>query len=71
MAKYVVSSTITVSLSKEVEADSEEQARDIAEGLCVPGLCSACESAGERNDDEWGLGGGLDGSPTDVEVRAR
>lgn len=65
--EYTVMGTITISINKRVRASSAEEARDMAEALTVPGLCHACESAGEDDPESWVIGG-LDGEPCNIEV---
>lgn len=67
MAKFVVSAEVTVSLHKEIEADSREEAIEKAQELGIPGLCHFCENAGLDADDEWELNG-LDGEPDNLRV---
>ncbi len=60
--RYSVIANITISVSTDVEADSEEQARELALERGVQGLCHHCASAdGER---QWVAGGELDGQPS-------
>lgn len=65
--EYTVMGTITISINKRVRASSAEEARDMAGALTVPGLCHACESAGEDDPESWVIGG-LDGEPCNIEV---
>lgn len=69
MAKFRATATVTISLSKEIEAETQEEADEIANGLALPDLCHACDSAGERDPDQWELNG-LDGSPDDIEIES-
>ncbi len=70
MAKFRASATITISLSKAIEAETQEEADEIANSLGVPDLCCLCANAGERSPDEWELSGSLDGSPDGIEVES-
>lgn len=49
--KFRVSAWVAIGLLGEVEAASEEEARDAAEELGIPGLCHYCASAG--GGDHW------------------
>lgn len=65
--KYRVSGTITISVFTDVEAASEQEARDIAEGRGVVGLCWQC--CGNRTaGEEWVTSGELDGDPEAEDV---
>ena len=55
--KYLINGSMIVSVSVTVEADSEEQAREMAESWEVPGLCAQCS----------GFASDQFGDPTDVE----
>lgn len=65
--KYRVSALVTISVWTDVEADSEEEAKEIAEERPLQGLCHQCSSArfgeGER---EWRTSGELDGVPKEL-----
>ncbi len=64
MPKYIITTPITISLHTIVEADSAEEAKDIAFARSVQSLCHQC--AGSRNDEdeeEWRTSGELDGEP--------
>jgi hypothetical protein len=73
MPKYSVSGTITVGVyTDEVEADTPEQARQIARTRCVQGLCYHC-SSGRHSDEKsnalWRLCDGLENNG-EVEITA-
>jgi hypothetical protein len=61
MATWNVSAEMTISVQTEVEADTEEEARAIAEDRGVQGLCLQC--AGGEPTAEWITSGELDGQP--------
>ena len=69
MAKFRATATVTISLSKEIEADTQEEADEIANGLSLPSLCWSCDGAGKGNPDQWELNG-LDGSPDNIEIES-
>lgn len=56
--KYMVTGEITISVHIDVEADSEEAARNIAKKSGNMSLCGAC-SYGEEG--AWSTSGELDG----------
>lgn len=68
MPKFTVSTSITISLNKDIEAASEEEAEEIGLQLSVPGLCIGCSRS--ISPDEWDVGE-LDGEPGDITVEAR
>jgi len=57
MKTYAVHGYLTISVFKEIKANSKKEARSIAEGLEIPGLCYQCDSAGEYDKDSWMLNG--------------
>lgn len=61
MSKYLVKGLITISTFIEVEADSEEAARERAVDSPVMTLCNHC--ADRKPDGEWVTSGELDGTP--------
>ena len=65
--RYYVAGTMTISIHVEVEADSPEHAREVAEDAGVQRLCHYCASGGAKG--EWRTSGELDGPPviTDIE----
>lgn len=64
MNRYLVTGTVTISCFVEVDAESEEQARELANRAGMQTLCGSC-SYGEP--DTWNTSGELDGTPT-IEV---
>lgn len=67
MPKYQVNGTATISMHTVVEADSPEEAKEIAQERAVQGLCHGCANA-RGADEEWRTNGELDGEPGDLEV---
>lgn len=65
MPKYTLVAEVTVSVSTEVEADTLEAALLAA---CEHPMQSFCNQCDRGLDDEWGLGGELDGTPRIVEA---
>lgn len=63
--KYIVSGYLTISVVKEIEADSPEEAKAKAEQLSCPSLCHHCENAGDDDKDSWTLNG-FDDPPDDA-----
>lgn len=62
--RYYIHSAMVVSVGVEVEADSPEQAREIAEDTGIRSLCHACSGSDHgRRRDEWHLTDGLEGEP--------
>ena len=73
MAKFRVYASAPISVYAVVEADTAEQAKEVAENtLAMPGLCHQCSSAGGPSDgedsDEWGLSDGVESEAEVVEV---
>lgn len=66
--KFRVRAQVTVSIFKEIEATSEEDALNLARDLCLPGLCYQCSEAGRDDNDVWQLGGELDGAATNIAI---
>lgn len=62
MPKYLVSTHLTISVHTEVDADSPEEAKNIAGQRGVMGLCHSCASSDE-SDVEWRTSGELDSLP--------
>jgi len=62
--RFIVSGYLTISVSKEIEAASAEEAKEKAQGLVTPSLCWQCESAGRDHDETWILNG-FDDTPDD------
>lgn len=65
MTKYTVSGMMCISVFTEVEAESEKEALEIAEGRSVQGLCHQCATS-RNKDEEWSLTGELDGEVTNL-----
>lgn len=57
--RYRVTGAMTISVVVDVDADSEEHAREVAEAAAVMNLCNQC-AHGEP--DEWSTSGELDGT---------
>lgn len=67
MKRYIVTAEVTISMHTIVEAESDEEARSIAEGRSNKHLCHQC--AGDDNaSEEWCTSGELDGSPERLRV---
>lgn len=66
--KFKMNAQVTISLYKRIEADTPEEAIEIAKGLAMPGLCYACSEAGKGDDELWQLGGELDGEATEIVI---
>lgn len=65
MPKFQVNAMLTISVITDVEADSREEAKEIALARSVIGLCHQC--SGTRTvDEEWCTNGELDGTPFDL-----
>lgn len=58
--KFIVSGVVTISMYTEVEADSKEDAIDIAESRDVCSLI-APEQMGDTDDSVWVHSGEIDG----------
>lgn len=67
MPNYTVVGLLTISVHTRVEANSPEEAIEIARGRDVPGLCHQCSNS-ERADEEWSTSGELDGEPYDLAI---
>lgn len=65
---YYVVAEMTISVGTEVEANSEAEARAIAEQRSPQTLCHSCSSAREERKIEWCTSGELDGEPTIVTI---
>lgn len=67
MKRYTVNATVTISIYTEVEAESEEEALELAEGR---EMCSLVPPSrmGSRSDEVWCHCGELDGTPQDLRV---
>lgn len=61
---YRLSGYLTVSCVADIEANSEEEAREKAAQLSCPSLCHQCEDAG-GDPDTWQLNG-FDDPPEDA-----
>lgn len=66
MKKFNLTATVTITLTKEIEAETAEDAELVANSLNVPELCNACARGG--GDESWELGCGIDGEPLDIKV---
>lgn len=67
--QFKVTAAVTISVWTEVDADSEEQAKEIASDRAMQSLCHQCGGSrrGEGRE-EWRTSGELDGTPFDLEV---
>lgn len=65
MAKWSLVGEVTISVSTEVEAETEEEARAIAECRDLVTLKATWQ---DDPDSEWCTSGELDGSVTIIEV---
>jgi hypothetical protein len=63
---YTVTAQVTISLVAEVEAESTEEAENLAYDL--PSLCNQC--GGTQGGDSWSTSGEFDGEPERVRVEA-
>lgn len=61
---YRVSGYLTISVTKDIEADSEDGARALAQALQAPSLCHQCSDSGSDDADSWELNG-FDDPPED------
>jgi len=66
--KYLVSGYLTATVSVEIEAEHELQARELAEDLSPPMLCHQCN--GDVVEGQWTFAG-WDDAPDDVVIEAR
>ena len=68
--RYLVSGWASISVNKEIEAESEEEAREKFMELCPPGLCWQCSTAGSGIEECFELNGWDDNlNITEVETR--
>lgn len=66
MARYRCVAHVTISVSTLVDADSEEQALEIAAERELQGL--PANDSGYPEDEYWCHGGELDGSPENIHI---
>ena len=66
--KYLVCGEVTISVHCEVEANSKEEALELARDLPMMSLCHHCASGSEKYEDEWRTSGELDGEPQNLWV---
>lgn len=66
MSKRVVSTTVTISIYTKVDADSDEEAKELAMERPLMRFCHQC-SAG-KPDKEWVTSGELDGTPQEDDM---
>lgn len=66
--KFNVHAEVTISVYKRIEANTAEEALEIAAGLSMPGLCWQCSEAGKGDDETWQLGDGIDGEATEIAI---
>lgn len=64
MKKYDVSATVTVSVFATVEANTAEEAREIAASLEMPNFCYGCSQA---HEGFWGCSE-LDGEACEITI---
>lgn len=69
MTKYRIEAGVTISISCEVEAESEQQALDLASKLEMQDFCSQCASCDDP--EVWTFSGELDGPASDLEIVRR
>ena len=69
LRKFMVMSSVTISLNAEVLARDAAHAKEIAENL---GMCSIHESTHKPDaaDGDWHTSGELDGEPFDITAEA-
>lgn len=58
--KFRVGGTVTISMYVDVEADSPEEAKEIASRAGVMSLCHQCC---RNHEDQWSTSGEIDGEP--------
>ena len=68
MHRYMVTAHVTISMSTDVLADSEDEAVRVAEGRGMQSLCWACAGGQVHRGMEWVTSGELDGEPEIVDV---
>lgn len=61
MKKWRLVATATITLITDVEADSVEDAREIADKRGIQSVCHKC--SGKNREHVWSLTGELDGEP--------
>lgn len=66
MPTFRFSAEVTISLHAEIEAESEEEAREIVEAYEMPTLCYQC--AGEQDEGHWSNTGEYDGEALNIRV---
>lgn len=76
MAKFSVYASAPVGIYAVIEADTAEQAKEVADNtLTMPGLCHQCSSAGRPEEgeasEEWALSDGVESEATVIEVTPR
>jgi hypothetical protein len=64
--KYRVCADVTISVSTVVEAESKEQAIEMAQEREMQGLCHQCSTGNDR--EEWSLSGEIDGEPMNLRI---
>jgi hypothetical protein len=63
--KYTASATVTISIYTTVEADSPEEAIELAREQPMQNFCAGCT---DGEDYRWVTSGELDGEPQDIRV---
>lgn len=64
MTKFRLTANVTISVYTEVEADTLEEAKAIAEERLI---CSITNTSGDTEDEVWMCCDELDGVPMDIE----
>jgi hypothetical protein len=67
--KFSVFATVTISISTEVEANTPQEAAEIAGERGMIGLCHQCASGDP--EQEWVTSGELDGTPENVRAEEK
>jgi hypothetical protein len=69
MKRWRVGAEVTISLHTDVEAETIEEARAIAESRSIVGLCNRCSTGSPRH--EWVASCGFDGEPVRLAAAER
>jgi hypothetical protein len=67
MKRFRVAGVATISVHTDVDAETPEEAIQIAKWRPMQRLCFQCSGA-EGADDEWRTSGELDGEPDELEA---
>ena len=57
MPTYIVDGYLTISVTAEINAENNKEARKKAKNLTPPNLCHQCDGGGDNNAGEWTLNG--------------